>query len=281
MSGNDNFLHGGFVALLGRKHASSGDDVGRTLSLEGQYIYQAPYAEWHFFAETVGITQLKYDAEGRPCYQNGKTMQYFMERDRLALDIRRRHQYGTVYWLGGFLLEYWTDRGFLAKPIQKRWHKTFERQGAVQYFNLDRGIDQTAFGSRSGLGVKELWNTAAYWDNIFKIEMVLEQMFSYKRRGSIGWTGEYTMTSGTWLERNLSNPALSLQFWGTYRRLFGGSDEGQGGVNLISGCKGGGQQAWRVILGVNFNREWEDRYFGKYDKDHAFWYLGVDVIDFG
>ena len=178
------------------------------------------------------------------------------------------------------MLEYWTDRGFLAKPIQKRWHKTFEQQGAVQYYNLDRGIDQTAFGMRSGLGVKELWNTAAYWDNMLQVEMVLEQMFSYKRRGSIGWTGEYTMTTGTWLNRNLSNPALSLQFWGTYRRLFGGADESQGGVNLIYGFAGQEKEVWRVLLGVNFNREWEDRYFGKYDKDHAFWYLGVDVLTF-
>ena len=282
MSGNDNFLHGGFVALVGEKHASSGDDFGRTLSLEAQYFYQVSYAEWHFSLETVGITQHKRNIWGEPCYRDGRPIQYFMERDRVVVDIRRRHQYGTVYWLGGLLLEYWTDRGFLAKPVQKFWHKTFERQGATQYITLDRGVDQTAFGTRSGLGVKELWNTAAYWDNILQVEMVLEQMFSYKRRGSIGWTGEYTMTTGTWLNRNLSNPALSLQFWGTYRRLFGGADESQGGVNLIYGFATNPQdkKVWRVLLGVNFNREWEDRYFGKYDKDHAFWYLGLDVLSF-
>ncbi len=281
MSGNDNALHGGFVALFGQKHASSGDDEGRTLSLEAEYFYQAPYAEWRFFLETVGITQLDYGPNGLPRYTvDWKTRQFFLERDRVVVDLRRRHQYGTVYWLGGLLLEYWTDRGFLAKPIQKKWHKIFERQGAVQYYNMDRGVDETVFGTRSGLGLKELWNTAAYWDNILQGEMVLEQMFSHKRRGSIGWRLDYTMTSGTWGGRNLSNPRLSLQGWGVYRRLFGGSDESQGGIHLIYGLESKEKKVWRIILGVSFNREWEDRAFGKFDADHAFWYLGVDVINF-
>jgi len=281
MSGNDNALHGGFVALFGKKHASSGDDEGRTLSLEAEYFYQAPYAEWRFFLETVGITQLDYGPNGLPRYtEDWKTRQFFLERDRVVVDLRRRHQYGTVYWLGGLLLEYWTDRGFLAKPIQKKWHKLFERQGVVQYFNMDRGVDETAFGTRSGIGLKELWNTAAYWDNILQGEIILEQMFSHKRRGSIGWRLDYTMTSGTWGGRNLSNPRLSLQGWGVYRRLFGGSDESQGGINLIYGLESKEKKVWRIILGVSFNREWEDRAFGKFDSDHAFWYLGVDVINF-
>ena len=282
MSGNDNFLHGGYVALFGRDHVSSGDDEGRTLSLEAEYFYQAPYAEWHFSLETLGISQLDYADNGRVRYTpEGKTKQFFLERDRVVVDLRRRHQYGTVYWLGGLLLEYWTDRGFLAKPIQKKWHKIFERQGTVQYYNLDRGVDETAVGTRSGLGLKELWNTAAYWDNILQGEIVLEQMFSHAKRGSVGWRLDYTMTSGTWGGRNLSNPRLSLQLWGIYRRLFNGVDESQGGVNLIYGLESSKEKkVWRIILGVNFNREWEDRAYGKYDADHAFWYLGVDVINF-
>lgn len=177
---NDNLLHGGaqlIVKMDKKKELPSweGDDRGYTfgeaLSLnfefdEGQ-IKARQYTEGYSSLASVIKNVEVCDGPGK-CRQQqvitkrdeqNKRYQTFLTIDGVELELRRNHINGDIYVKMGGSLEHLTDSNKgLAQTLQTSWHKLKEKQGTVQYHNLDHMADRWRAQINTGLGIEKSYN---------------------------------------------------------------------------------------------------------------------------
>lgn len=88
-----------------------------------------------------------------------KRYQTFLTIDGVELEVRRNHINGDVYVKMGGSLERLTDSTkCLAQTLQTSWHKLKEKQGTVQYHNLDYMSDKWRAQINTGLGIEKSYN---------------------------------------------------------------------------------------------------------------------------
>lgn len=148
-SSNDNFLHGGGIALgiTDYNKGIDGDDRGKTFGLLNKVNFEFEKGSLSLTSTTQGYGRVKpqkktnYSFNGTPIEQtlyydeNGKYFQEFLVIDGLELEVKRELGNSDFYVKVIGKREVFDDDSGLAKKIQEKWHALDKRN--VQYHYLD------------------------------------------------------------------------------------------------------------------------------------------------
>jgi len=148
-SSNDNFLHGGGIALGITKfnHGIDGDDRGKTFGLVNKINLEFEKGNISLKNTTQGYGRVKpqrrtvYTYNGTPIEQivsyddQGKYYQEFLTIDGLELEVKRELGSSDFYVKVIGKREVFDDNNGLAKKIQEGWHSMDKRN--IQYHYVD------------------------------------------------------------------------------------------------------------------------------------------------
>ncbi len=261
ITGNDNFLHGGYRQLASDK---SGDDRGRTFSIGTHYKLVGEKGELRINLDSVGFSRLYQTAPGSERYfinENGDLYQDFLERDTLDISLRKKFEEDAQkYLILGGELEHNTDEGMFAQAIQDQWHSAWNGADMVQYENIDHMENKTYLKAYGGVG-KEWLKDLGNWKCKATAESTIKVSTEGFGKTELGVRADAQISSGTSLGRNKDNPWLTVALWAEGNVNLEGEREENAGIEISTSTK---VNNWKIkpFIGMNYHNEKEDKLFG-------------------
>lgn len=252
---NDNLLSGVGKMISGAKPGAprewwEGDDRGYTFgeSLELKFDFKDGHVRAKQYTEGYSILSSVLE-KVTVCDNNGnckdtqvvrkrdsenKRYQNFLTIDGLELEIRKNFVNNDFYVKLGGSVERLTDSDTgLAQRIQTAWHKLKEKQGTVQYHNLDHMQDGYRGQIISGIGLEKSHQVANWASVKGAIEGSIQGSTDGLENSFVALRAEMSVDSNQLLRKDSSKPPLAeAKFYAQGRQYGDNKTYVQAGVTL-------------------------------------------------
>lgn len=255
---NDNFLHGGGIALTGKQTA---DDRARTFGDAIEYEMKGDDGSFSFRYSNNLFTRLA-PQEGQfgfLTYRDDEDKVYLEAMEETTLSFRGTKNFvddDRLYGVGTLSFRERTadDRG--SQSIQDYWH---EISGSVRYNYLDHMEDEYSLEAKAGVGMKVegdlgKWRCKAQGEVLAGVDLWGMDRAEIEFNGSVG------LDSGTSGGRTADNPWIALD---AYTRQSIDTDalhESMYGARVSTSFKWG-ESTIKPYLGIEYYDEESDRMF--------------------
>lgn len=255
---NDNFLHGGGIALFGEQKA---DDRARTYGHGIQYdaegqdgSFQIRYQSTLFGREVTRPNRFGYQT-----YLNEDGEKYLEAMEETTLTLRGTKNFqddDSTYGIGSLSFRERTDENRGSQGLQNMWH---EMSGSVIYDYQDFMDEEYSLEAKAGIG-KKFEGDLGKWKCRAQVEGLVGVDLWTMDRAEAEFNLALGLDSGSWGGREKENPWIAID---AYTRQSYDTDEvyeGMYGTKVSTSFKWG-KSTIRPYLGLEYYDEESDRMF--------------------
>lgn len=258
---NDNFLHGGGIALTGEQTA---DDRARTYGHALEYeaegedgSFKMRYNSQLFSRETTRVRQV--GSFNYNFYRDEEGKKYLEAMEETTLSLRGTRNFvdnKNLYGIGSFEFKERTDKDRGTQSIQDVWH---EASGSVRYNYLEHMDDEYSVEAKAGVGIRTegdlgKWRCRATLEGLAGVDVWTMDRAELEINASIG------LDSGTSGGREKDNPWLAIDAYTRQSIDTEGEYDSMYGAKVSTSFKWG-ETSVQPYLGVEYYDEASDRRF--------------------
>tara|TARA_Y100000590_G_scaffold446052_1_gene579125 strand:+ start:118973 stop:120385 length:1413 start_codon:yes stop_codon:yes gene_type:complete len=255
---NDNFLHGGKIALTGKQTA---DDRARTYGHALQYDEEGDEGSFSI-RYSSNLFSREAPQEGKFGYkyyrdEDGKKYIEAMEETTLTLRGTKNFQDDKrLYGVGSLSFRERTDDDRGSQSIQDYWH---EISGSVRYNYLEHMDDEYSLEAKAGVGFKTEGDLGK-WRCRATVEALAGVDLWTMDRGELEINASVGLDSGSWGGREKDNPWLALDAYTSQTIDTEGVYESMYGAKVSTSFKWGKSKV-QPYMGVEYYDQESDRMF--------------------